>query len=219
MNKEQLTPQQLADAKEQGEQDFIQRLLNDLSNRGLPTGDWDCEDDPAEFIAAQVAPFCRWTQDMPTEQGEYWLWQGDLDSAPIHVHVFYSGHSSECFLPAGQYGWTRAQDMKELKGAWWMASVVPAMPGGTTMNAQLSTEQQPAPTTLSLMAKTSLVLAELATARKAQDWQECQHQALELARVYRQLQVEQKSEQQMSDQAATLDGRRAWLQQVRRTIV
>jgi hypothetical protein len=73
------------------------------------------------------------------------------------------------------------------------------------------------PTTLELMAEAGDVLGKMNEARKSQDWVEAQHQALELARVFRQLQVEEKTGQKLS-QAASPDTFRAWLAQVRRTI-
>lgn len=50
------TPLDESTLKEQGEQNFIERLLNELAERAnLPTGDWDTEDDPAEYMARCIA--------------------------------------------------------------------------------------------------------------------------------------------------------------------
>ena len=54
--KDRLIAQHEADLKEQGEQAFIQRFLDELAEHiGLETGDWDCEDDPAEWLAITLA--------------------------------------------------------------------------------------------------------------------------------------------------------------------
>lgn len=69
-----------------------------------------------------------WTQDEPTKPGTYWLWDGDEESAPVHIEVFWGGTDNRCFVPMGQYGWTRAQDMDELAHCWWRPIVCPELP-------------------------------------------------------------------------------------------
>ena len=72
-------------------------------------------------------PNNHWTQNVPTESGSYWHWNGDADSAPIHIDIMWSGTDGKSFAPMGQYGWTEAQDVDKL-GGWWMVLVVPALP-------------------------------------------------------------------------------------------
>lgn len=52
------------------------------------------------------------------EQGEWWWWNGDQDSAPVAVSVLYSGFGDNYFASVGQLGWTRAQDVTEMGGLW-----------------------------------------------------------------------------------------------------
>jgi hypothetical protein len=54
-------------------------------------------------------------------------------------------------------------------------------------------------TTLELLAKVSEATAQLESARRQQDWLDAQSAALELARLFRQLQLEEKSKQQLVD--------------------
>lgn len=82
---------------------------------------------PNEMVSA-------WTDRLPDEQCDYWHWNGDEDSAPIHVSVFYSGGSESYFLPAGQYGWTEPQDCKSL-GGYWMKDETPNSPSRETVEA------------------------------------------------------------------------------------
>ena len=69
----------------------------------------------------------HWTQTVPTESGSYWHWNGDEDSAPIHINIMWSGTDEKCFAPMGQYGWTEVQDVDKLAG-WWMLLAVPSLP-------------------------------------------------------------------------------------------
>lgn len=69
----------------------------------------------------------QWTANLPTEQDSYWWWNGDEDSAPIHIEIMYSGHSDTCFAPMGQYGWTEAQDVSDM-GGFWMRLPTPNPP-------------------------------------------------------------------------------------------
>lgn len=70
-------------------------------------------------------------------------------------------------------------------------------------------------TTLQILTEVSDVQNKLTAARKEQDWVEAQHQALELAKLFQQLQVEDKTKQKLS---ATPESFKAWLQQVRKVI-
>lgn len=69
-----------------------------------------------------------WTQEEPKEAGSYWMWDGSDESEPSHVEVFWSGTENRCFVPSGQYGWTRAQLMDELDGYWWCKLSYPPLP-------------------------------------------------------------------------------------------
>jgi hypothetical protein len=69
-------------------------------------------------------------------------------------------------------------------------------------------------TTLELLAKVNEATRQLEIARRAQDWLDAQSHSLELARLYRQLQLEEKSEQQL----ANPDSFRDWLKNVRQQI-
>lgn len=70
-----------------------------------------------------------WTQELPTEQGAYWWWCGDVDSAPVHINIMTSGHgkNSTYFAPMGQYGWTQPQAVDHM-GGWWMPIPQPQPP-------------------------------------------------------------------------------------------
>jgi hypothetical protein len=71
----------------------------------------------------------HWTRTPPTEQGMYWMWQGE-DTAPFPVSVLWSGCAGKCFLPMGQWGWTEPQDVdsEDLAGTWWMPCPEPPLP-------------------------------------------------------------------------------------------
>lgn len=68
-----------------------------------------------------------WTQQVPTEQAAYWWWNGDNDSAPIHLNVLWSGTDRKCFVSMGQYGFTDAKNCDEC-GGWWKPLPVPEPP-------------------------------------------------------------------------------------------
>lgn len=68
-----------------------------------------------------------WTQDLPTEAGAYWWWDGDEDCAPIHVEIEFSGFDGTYFAPQGQWGWTRFRPVSEM-GGWWMKLGAPQVP-------------------------------------------------------------------------------------------
>lgn len=72
----------------------------------------------------------EWTSTVPSiadDAGAYWWWNGDEDSAPIHIEVMYSPTSLSCFAPLGQWGWNRPQGTREM-GGMWMRLVEPQPP-------------------------------------------------------------------------------------------
>lgn len=60
-----------------------------------------------------------WTQEVPTEPGIYWHWNGDSDCAPVPLFVTFSGSTGKHFVMAGQVGLAHAIDCDEY-GGWWM---------------------------------------------------------------------------------------------------
>lgn len=69
----------------------------------------------------------QWTQQPPTEGGDYWHWCGDYDYAPNVMHISLSGTTGKCFIQMGQLGFTRAVDCDEY-GGWWMKLEQPELP-------------------------------------------------------------------------------------------
>lgn len=69
----------------------------------------------------------KWTKELPTESGSYWHWNGDQDANPIHLEIMWSGHTNSCFAPAGQWGWTEAQNVEDM-GGFWMRLNTPTPP-------------------------------------------------------------------------------------------
>lgn len=82
---------------------------------------------------------CQWSKDLPNEQCSWWWWNGDEDSAPIHVHIMYSGTSGTYFASHGQYGWTEAQDCSDM-GGWWMKIVDPDPPTREQVDAAIASD-------------------------------------------------------------------------------
>jgi hypothetical protein len=74
--------------------------------------------------------YCEWSKEPPTEQGEYWHWNGDEDCAPFPMFVLFSGFSGKCFVSRGQLGIERAIDCDQY-GGWWMRVIAPAVPKTT----------------------------------------------------------------------------------------
>ena len=68
-----------------------------------------------------------WRVEPPDDQGLWWWWNGDEDSAPIPIHIGYSGTDGSYFAQSGQYGWNRFQPVAEM-GGQWMRLLEPAMP-------------------------------------------------------------------------------------------
>lgn len=53
-----------------------------------------------------------------TESGSYW-WRNDTSyAAPVTVYVMKSGTDESCFASAGQLGWWKAMQLKDLGGLW-----------------------------------------------------------------------------------------------------
>lgn len=74
-----------------------------------------------------VKPNAGWTQEPPTEQGTYWHWNGDRDSAPLPTFVMYSGFTGKCFVSMGQLGLQHAVDCGDY-GGWWKPLPDPKLP-------------------------------------------------------------------------------------------
>jgi len=68
-----------------------------------------------------------WSKESPTEQGEYWHWNGEEDTAPYIYHILWSGTAKKCFVSIGQYGITEASFCDEF-GGWWKRIPQPAIP-------------------------------------------------------------------------------------------
>lgn len=68
----------------------------------------------------------QWSKCFPNKQALWWWWNGNEDSAPIAVHIMYSGTDGSYFATEGQYGWNRAQDVEEMGGMWQPAYEPPA---------------------------------------------------------------------------------------------
>lgn len=75
----------------------------------------------ADLCAAREA---QWTQDVPTEQGWYWHWDGVADVPFIHS-VLWSGTNGKCFVSmAFQHSAPWCEDY----GGWWLRIGTPALP-------------------------------------------------------------------------------------------
>ncbi len=94
-----------------------------------------------------------WTKTPPTEQGTYWHWNGDQDSAPVPIFVLYSGFTGKCFVTMGQLGMDHATDCDEY-GGWWMPLPDPKTPDQLELDAIRSTPfLAPAPVELASLEK------------------------------------------------------------------
>lgn len=91
----------------------------------------------AQLASAQqdAAP---WSKEPPTEQGEYWHWNGEEDTAPYIYHILWSGTAKKCFVSIGQYGITEASFCDEF-GGWWKRISQPAIPVGAARTQQTNT--------------------------------------------------------------------------------
>jgi len=68
-----------------------------------------------------------WTTTPPTEQGEYWHWSGDADSAPTVLDLLYSGTAKKCFVPMNQ-SYTGQAIMCDVYGGHWLRIESPKIP-------------------------------------------------------------------------------------------
>lgn len=57
-----------------------------------------------------------WKDSLPDEQGYWWWW--NYDGAPVPVSIMFSGTDNSYFATQGQFGWTRAQLVKDMGGMW-----------------------------------------------------------------------------------------------------
>lgn len=71
----------------------------------------------------------EWTQVPPSEQGEYWHWNGDIDCCPVPMFVLWCGSTDKCFVSRGQLGIEHAIDCEEY-GGWWKKMITPKVPKG-----------------------------------------------------------------------------------------
>jgi len=67
---------------------------------------------------APAAEEVRWSKEPPTEQADYWHWDGDEDHAPMIYHVLWSGTAKKCFVSIGQYGIDEAIWCDNFGGYW-----------------------------------------------------------------------------------------------------
>ena len=67
----------------------------------------------------RATPPARWLKaEEVRESGSYW-WTNEVSYAtPVTVYVMKSGTDESCFASAGQLGWWKAMQMKELGGLW-----------------------------------------------------------------------------------------------------
>lgn len=88
---------------------------------------WSYRREVVEHIAAgcgkPVVPYTPpesevWTATPPTEQGWYWHWNGDEDSAPFVLSVLYSGGTRKCFVSMNQTPSGMAEMCDEFGGYW-----------------------------------------------------------------------------------------------------
>jgi hypothetical protein len=125
----------------------LQAMLNDHLAKGDPVdvGNfammlWNRGERTATS-AADAKDAARWTKTPPTEQADYWNWDGDPDHAPMVYHVLWSGTAKKCFVSIGQYGIENAIWCDEF-GGWWLKIEQPTTPSGdAAMAAAPSSEK------------------------------------------------------------------------------
>jgi hypothetical protein len=109
-------------------QSVVQRAMD---NRIAFRNGWDAAI-AATKPAAPAAPTAKdeqWTKTPPTEQADYWNWDGDPDHAPMIYHVLWSGTAKKCFVSLGQYGIENAI-WCDMFGGWWLKIEQPSVPVG-----------------------------------------------------------------------------------------
>lgn len=81
----------------------------------------------------------KWRREPPDEIGLWWWWNEDEDSSSIPIEIALSGGTEppDYFAMAGQYGWNRAQPVKEM-GGLWMPCIEPVVPGFEEREALLA---------------------------------------------------------------------------------
>jgi hypothetical protein len=70
------------------------------------------------YAAPAQAGDAQWSKEPPTEQADYWHWDGDEDHAPMIYHVLWSGTAKKCFVSIGQYGIDEAIWCDNFGGYW-----------------------------------------------------------------------------------------------------
>jgi len=75
--------QQLADAREDAENEFIIRLLDAMSKVGFNSGEWDGDGDPADIIANGASMYCEESTEakLPERDKQIASLQADHDEA------------------------------------------------------------------------------------------------------------------------------------------
>ena len=95
---------------------------------------WSHTREPVERAATRhgrtvqpiLMPKPVWSADAPTEQGGYWHWNGDPDSAVNYLHVLWSGFGKACFISAGQVDHDAV--FCEQYGGYWTPAREPRIP-------------------------------------------------------------------------------------------
>lgn len=90
--------------------------------------DWAVKQLAAEKRQREVAKRAleaEWTNLPPTEQGEYWHWDGNPDAAPFPLSVMWSGTAQKCFVCIGDH--PHAPFCDDF-GGWWMRIHQPPQP-------------------------------------------------------------------------------------------
>lgn len=68
-----------------------------------------------------------WTQEPPAEQGPFWFWNGEEDSAPYLLQVMFSGCSGEYFVCIKDDCQARSVTNDAWRG-WWKKVQEPKVP-------------------------------------------------------------------------------------------
>lgn len=88
-----------------------------------------------------------WTTEPPTEQGDYWNWDGDDDHAPMIYHVLWSGTAKKCFVSIGQYGIDEAIWCDNFGGQWMKieqpSTHAPVAPAGAQNAEAIRNQAEP----------------------------------------------------------------------------
>jgi hypothetical protein len=79
----------------------------------------------AAQVEVEAARDAEWVRE-PTEQADYWHWDGDEDHAPMIYHVLWSGSANKCFVSQGQYDIDEAIWCENF-GGWWLKIEQPSV--------------------------------------------------------------------------------------------